>query len=213
MPRKLERQLALLELRPGIALCDTGFTIVAADGSRISGGYTTYGSGYHGLLAGGAIGMSTVVLRRDALLAIGGFNRLFRVMQDHDLYLRLAEAGFAFQRIEKELALYTLHGQNVSADYWLGFQEFEALLRPHLVHARADGDEAALSAIAAGRAKMRTALASQAIDRSRHGFRGRHLGAAASDLARAGRIAPGVALRSLAGALRRRAQPRRGSHE
>lgn len=210
---KLERQLSVLEQRPDIALCDTRFAIVAADGSRISCGYSSYGPGYHGLLSGGAIGMSTVVVRRDALLAVGGFNRLYRVMQDHDVYLRLAEAGFELHRIDEELALYTLHGQNVSADYWLGFREFEALLLPHRVRARADNDEAALIAIAAGRAKMRAALASQAIDCSRRRFRGRHLGAAASDFARAGRIAPGVALRSVAGALRRRAQPRRGPHE
>lgn len=204
LPRKLERQLSLLEQRPDVSLCDTGFAIVSAAGSRISGGYSRYGPGYHGLLSGGAIGMSTVVVRRDALLAVGGFNRLYRVMQDHDVYLRLAEAGFVLHRIDDELVLYTLHGENVSADFWLGFLEFEALLLPHRVRARADGDVAALRAIAAGRARMRNALAAQAVDRSRRRFRDRDVGAAVIDLGRAGRIAPHVALRSLAASVRRR---------
>jgi len=47
---------------------------------------------------------STVVVRRTALLAVGGYNPALRSQFDFDLYLRLIEAGYGLYRGEGEIA-------------------------------------------------------------------------------------------------------------
>jgi SAM-dependent methyltransferase len=71
---------------------------------------------YATMLEGNCIGMhATVLYRRDALLAIGGFNADFRACEDYELYLRMARHGPIAAGGEL-IAEYRYHGSNMSAD-------------------------------------------------------------------------------------------------
>jgi hypothetical protein len=59
---------------------------------------------------------STVVIRRDVLQAVGGFDAGFRRGEDFDLWLRLAEAGRRFAHVAKPLVLSRRHRESLSSD-------------------------------------------------------------------------------------------------
>lgn len=90
-PRKLELQVARIEAGgPEVALVHGGFRRVMADGTtdvRLPvPGMDTFAE----LLKDNTIGTTSVALcRREALLAIDGFDETLRSRQDVDLYLRL----------------------------------------------------------------------------------------------------------------------------
>ncbi len=50
--------------------------------------------------------------KRNALLGIGGYDTLYRYAEDFDLVLRLAEAGYQFQRVPGVLYRYRWHTTN-----------------------------------------------------------------------------------------------------
>jgi glycosyltransferase involved in cell wall biosynthesis len=63
-----------------------------------------------------AIGTSTVVVRRDALLAVGSFDAdIGNYSEDFDLYLRLAHAGYRFAWTDELLVYHRVHSGNLTA--------------------------------------------------------------------------------------------------
>lgn len=69
---------------------------------------------YATLLEGNCIGMhATVLYRRNALAALGGFDARFRACEDYELYLRLAREGQIVAGAEV-IAEYRHHGANMS---------------------------------------------------------------------------------------------------
>lgn len=100
LPGKLERQCALLDGRPaevGLAYCP--YVYVGPDARRRLHG-TVDASGRDArrlLLRGNFVGNSTVLVRREALEEVGGFDETLPRLQDYDLWLRLSSrVGFAF---------------------------------------------------------------------------------------------------------------------
>jgi glycosyltransferase involved in cell wall biosynthesis len=69
------------------------------------------------LLNGNAICNSSVVLRRDILLAAGGFSedRALIAWEDYDTWLRVARATDRFVRIDQTLGYYWFGGGNISS--------------------------------------------------------------------------------------------------
>ena len=55
---------------------------------------------------------SATMVRRDAFLAVGGFDPAFEAYEDLDLYLRLARAGDLVPVDGEPVTLYRLHGSN-----------------------------------------------------------------------------------------------------
>jgi len=69
------------------------------------------------LFLGDMLPMLTVVVRREALLSVGGFDRGNRFgTDDYELWLRLAATGHNFRFIDRALASYRVHDRNLSAD-------------------------------------------------------------------------------------------------
>src|SRR5579862_3924338 len=110
-PEKLQAQAVALRGNPQVGLCDTNFHVLR-DGLKIADGYREHGGTYLGMLAGGAMGLSTVVARREAVDAAGGFNPCFRIMQDADLYLRVLMLGWSAHRLQDVHVRYHLHDTN-----------------------------------------------------------------------------------------------------
>ena len=57
----------------------------------------------------------TVMMRRSAVLKVGGYRKAFTHAQDYDLWLRMSDLGYAIANLPQPLLNYREHGANVSA--------------------------------------------------------------------------------------------------
>lgn len=118
LPGKIDAQLAHLEQHPDVSLCCTWFDLLRPDSS------CTYvvdahpdrkaldGTGhsrltYADLLLDCAVWTSTVVVRRELLDQVGGFDQALRRGQDYDYWLRASRIT-SIHRLDASLALYRM---------------------------------------------------------------------------------------------------------
>lgn len=140
LPHKIERQLAELARNPHADLCYTGCTWLVQQGST-----ATLGPAFpappashirQALLKEVTFLPSSVLMRRSAFLAVGGFNPRYRFgTEDYDLWLRLRHHGTHFAACTEPLTLYRRHDNNTSINLsW--FEEcmeiHRLLIHPHL---------------------------------------------------------------------------------
>lgn len=98
LPDKLGRQLALLGAHPAMDFVSCGARLIAPDGSDCGTLYPGRppawgGEAWRVLLAYNFIATPSVVVRRTALAAAGGFDIALKVGEDQDMWIRLALAG------------------------------------------------------------------------------------------------------------------------
>lgn len=96
-PERLQRQLDVLEARPQLALLGTAVVVVDAAGRAH---YTIRYPGTdreirRSILHWNCFAHPTVVMRAQALRAVGGYRRALLHAEDYDLWLRLIEIGEA----------------------------------------------------------------------------------------------------------------------
>lgn len=92
-PERLERQVAFLDAHPEIAVLGTGGEVIDAD-DRHQGSFvidTDPARIRSNLLCANCIVHPSVVMRREAVLAAGGYRPVFTASEDYDLWLRLSE--------------------------------------------------------------------------------------------------------------------------
>ncbi len=109
-PRRLASQAAFLASEPGIGLVASAFRHFPRTGLRV--GMLAYESWQNTLTSHEAVVADlfvespfvhpSVMFRRDAVLAVGGYRDLGWA-EDYDLWLRLAGAGVRFARLHEEL--------------------------------------------------------------------------------------------------------------
>ncbi len=142
LPGKLSRQWNLIREAPGDLACiDTGFWEVdEISGSRRAVLPKLKGHIFEELLVkhnGRAPKLSTLICRRDALIAVGMFDEDFASRQDIDLYLRLARQ-FRFDSVAEPLAVKNMHsGARISTDPSKKVRGFEHFLKKYEADLRA----------------------------------------------------------------------------
>jgi glycosyltransferase involved in cell wall biosynthesis len=120
LPHKLERQVPLM--RPDIGLVYGDIEIVTAPDDRAPRtGMTAFkavapcrGRSLEALARGNFVPTSTVLVRRSALQAIGGFPES-RISADYLAWFRIAQA-YAFDYVDAPVTLYTQHQAGISYD-------------------------------------------------------------------------------------------------
>lgn len=92
-PDRLARQVALLAAAPEVALVGTGWRVVASDGStRLVVLPPETDAGLRTAMAtANALAHPTVMFRREAVRAVGGYRAAFLLAEDYDLWLRLMD--------------------------------------------------------------------------------------------------------------------------
>lgn len=93
-PARLARQVAFLDAFSDIALVGTGVSLVDDDGTPLRDYvYPTDHEDLRALLLStfNPLPHSTIMFRRDAVMALGGYDETFPKAQDYDLHLRLVE--------------------------------------------------------------------------------------------------------------------------
>ena len=91
------------------------------------------------LLVGCCINTSTVIARRDWLIAGGLFDAELRCCQDHELWLRIAASGYRMDYVRRILVRYRVHKEATSANEGLVAASseivFERLFDDHILPA------------------------------------------------------------------------------
>jgi glycosyltransferase involved in cell wall biosynthesis len=115
LPQRLECELAVLEARPEVAV--VGCRMLEVDGSgRELTPRTTFAAGDVNdvLLSFNPIPNSCAIVRRAAVLELGGFDARYRYAMDYDLLLRLADRHVV-TTLDRPLAVRSMTGVNVAA--------------------------------------------------------------------------------------------------
>jgi glycosyltransferase involved in cell wall biosynthesis len=161
MAGKLASQLAALDRHPDAGLCFGRALVVGADGRVTGERWDELPAGLHTgesllarLYASNPLPTSSVVLRRAALEAVGGFQSPVLLAEDWDLWLRLAAAGFGFVSEPEAVVRYRRHPDGLTADV---AALAACQLELHRAHGALVADDVRERALAADEAALRSA--------------------------------------------------------
>jgi glycosyltransferase involved in cell wall biosynthesis len=115
LPERLERELAVLDERPEVAVVGCRMEEVGPDGAELRP-RTAFAAGEvnRALMHFNPIPNSCVAFRLQVALAVGGYDERFRYAMDHDLWLRIADAHVVLT-LDQTLAVRRMGGANVAA--------------------------------------------------------------------------------------------------
>jgi len=116
LPERFEKQVDYLRAYPDCVVVGSQVWEVDTDGDTVCEYYTLSDhdeiDAFHFRLEGPALVHPSVMMRRDAVLAVGGY-RNFPIAEEVDLFLRLAELG-RMARLPEFLLKYRIHSTNYS---------------------------------------------------------------------------------------------------
>lgn len=184
LPDKLAAQWAAVQRWPDAPFCFTDYATVSDDTPGPSSRFTdpaymhidrsaTAAEGVRfegasfarGLVRSMFIRQSSILAKREVLLASGGYDEEFRLAEDYELFLRLLAYGSPVA-VERSLVLYRRHGASLSADPYLEAASVDDLYLNILGRA-AHYPDAVLAEIPAQRAKLLRRIALFALRRER----------------------------------------------
>jgi len=128
LPEKLEKQVKLLDSNKKLGLVYSRSYVIDDRGNPAKPTYfrgikLRRGHVFNELLVSNFIPQLTVLTRRDALDKVGKFDLQYKIAQDYDLWLRIAN-HYTVDFIDQPLAKYRFHGGSTSQkDMVLSFQE------------------------------------------------------------------------------------------
>lgn len=132
-PLKLESQLACLRGRE-VGMVHTAARIIDAR-DQITGAVWSRpeyrGDVFHRLLISNGVNASSVLVRRDLLMEIGGYDERFPCLENWELWLRLSRTtNFAY--LSEPLIRYRVHAGNLIKDLSKQRRAYQLLLEKHL---------------------------------------------------------------------------------
>jgi glycosyltransferase involved in cell wall biosynthesis len=115
LPRRLERQLAVLDARPQVAVVGCRMREIGPGEEQLRP-RTTFAAGEvnRALMRFNPIPNSCAAFRREEALAVGGYDPSYLYAMDHDLWLRLADEHLIFT-LDEVLAVRRMGGANVAS--------------------------------------------------------------------------------------------------
>jgi glycosyltransferase involved in cell wall biosynthesis len=115
LPERVERQVAVLESQPDVAVVGCRMQEVDENGRELRA-RTSFKAGDVGraLLWFNPIPNTAAALRRDAALEVGGYDDRYRYAMDYDLWLKIAEHHKVWT-IDETLAVRSMRGTNFGA--------------------------------------------------------------------------------------------------
>jgi glycosyltransferase involved in cell wall biosynthesis len=110
-PTKLARQVAVLQARPEIGVVYCGWRLVDDTGRELPerGWPAVEGDVLERLVLGNLVHPVTVLMRRDLVDRVGGFDERCPVNEDWDLFLRAGRQGARWACVDEALCDYRLH--------------------------------------------------------------------------------------------------------
>lgn len=146
-PTRLEKQVAFLEQNPQVTVLGTQLAIIRGDGSLV--GYRRYPCEHEAIVKAmqyfDPIANPSVMFRKQAAIAAGGYQLAESPFVDYELWCRLAKRGAVFANLPEPLVRYRVHLDSVTKGtqvrdtlrntirvkkmYWQSQMEFGARLR------------------------------------------------------------------------------------
>jgi glycosyltransferase involved in cell wall biosynthesis len=118
-PEKLELQVSVLQRMEEVAMVYSDCSLVDLQGNVIRKTYfekpPLHGWVFPELLLHNCVPSSSVILRRSVLDAVGLLNPAFRIAQDYDLWLRIADR-YPIEVIDRPLMQYRVHPGGISSN-------------------------------------------------------------------------------------------------
>ena len=113
-PRRLERQLEVLEARPDVAVVGSRMPEVDANGRELTARAPfAAGDAYHVLMRFNPISNPSSAYRRDVVMGLGGYDPRYGCAPEYDLWLRVSDHHVVLA-LDEALAIRTLDGENLS---------------------------------------------------------------------------------------------------
>lgn len=113
LPSRFASQVDFLEKHPEVDVLGTGIYLIDEEGN-IVGERTTHPSPSREVfLERSEVFHGSVMIKRDALEAVGGYNELFKYSQDYELWLRLAKEHNV-RNLQTPLYAFRIHESSVS---------------------------------------------------------------------------------------------------
>ena len=133
-PEKLDRQVMVLKSAPPqVGVINTGYNIVDRSSGRITGRKipTQSGNLSRALLVRNCVGgTSAVLIKRECLNRVGGFDEELRSYQDYDLWIRLSQYC-EFECISEPLLNYYVHSRKIWTNLEALDQGLQVMERKH----------------------------------------------------------------------------------
>jgi glycosyltransferase involved in cell wall biosynthesis len=113
-PRRLERELEVLDARPDVAVVGCRMPEVDAEGRELTPRAPfEAGDAYHVLMRFNPISNPSAAYRRDVVMELGGYDTRYRCAPEYDLWLRVSDRHVVLA-LDEPLAIRTLGGANLS---------------------------------------------------------------------------------------------------
>jgi hypothetical protein len=116
LPERFADQYRLMSETPNLGVLGSFIVIIDAEGQTIrQGDYPISERDVSEFLEVGCpFAHPAVFMRKEAVLAAGGYRQAFSHAEDYDLWLRIHELGYALGNFPKPLLKYRVHDTNVS---------------------------------------------------------------------------------------------------
>lgn len=115
-PERLARQVCVLRAHPRVSAVGSGFVVIDPQGRRLHevSPPTEPDDIRRQLLTSNCMAHPTMMIRRDAILGVGGYRSGFPLCEDYDLWLRLSEISDLYN-ISEPLLAYRRHDRQISS--------------------------------------------------------------------------------------------------
>lgn len=161
-PQRLELQLSAITRRPRAIAAYTGGWYMDAAGEKFGDGWPAPSATRDAFLAGDVPfpRITTLLVRREAYLAVGGCATLMEPAEDNDLILRLLVRG-EFVGVDQQLVGYRRHDSNVTRRGLRGREASQRAVSGAVRAARGRGDQPLVELLSSNLRALRRASASE----------------------------------------------------
>jgi len=126
LPEKLEKQVELLDSNKKRGMVYSDNYVIDSNGNLKKKSLLPYrtfrGCVFNELFHRNFIALLTVVIRKEVLNKVGMFNPKYKIAEEYDLFLRIAE-HYLIDFVEQPLAKYRVHDESVSKNIELSVDE------------------------------------------------------------------------------------------
>jgi len=112
MPDRFKKSVEFLDSNPDVGMV-FGDTIYIQDEGQNENRYKTEPTFKNIFESDGVINTPTVMMRKDVIKDVGGYDNNFKIASDYDLYLRIAN-NYKITHLDEILAKYRVHDDNMS---------------------------------------------------------------------------------------------------
>lgn len=117
LPNRFEEQIKYFEKDPEVALLGTSIYVIDENGKMVGKCVTLAKPTISDLFKGNQFNHGSVMFKKDVADDSGGYNELFRYVQDYELWLRIAK-HYEVRNLTQPLYKLRFHGENVGLKNW-----------------------------------------------------------------------------------------------